>query len=398
VPEVVRDEIARTKTRFPEFGLKKVRDFLRRFQGVSVSTGTVARTLEERGIEPSPPLKKRRRKSALPRRFERARPSELWQSDITSFVLSRPGTRVYLVAFVDDFSRYVSASVCVQMRAATVCQGARDGGTASRGGLTDRVHSTSRGRKVLSRAALPEGFNVVAAGIVETINREECRAARPEDSDARGRHSFAHNPFAHIRGSGCGPILQTSHALRKTDQTQPPRRKRMSASETPRSVYSGQVGREVSVVGEREMHVRTAPACASGWDSELGRPVRRRRRSRMGSRERDAATIEPKETAANGWPAEVSAQVRERRSGERGASDLHPSSRCGSAEGSGNRLSILTAGAALSQQALDAGGGLYQPWLHSVAKGRRWTRRTKIRGHSRSSAQSGTRGSRTRRT
>jgi transposase len=69
VPEAVRDEIARTRSRVPEFGLKKVRDFLPRFEDVSVSTGTVARTLEERGVEPSRPMKKRRRKTAVPRRL-----------------------------------------------------------------------------------------------------------------------------------------------------------------------------------------------------------------------------------------------------------------------------------------------------------------------------------------
>ena len=43
MPEAVRAEIARTKLRFPSFWLRKVRDFLSRFQGVRVSTGTVAR-------------------------------------------------------------------------------------------------------------------------------------------------------------------------------------------------------------------------------------------------------------------------------------------------------------------------------------------------------------------
>ncbi|MCB9832330.1 MAG: DDE-type integrase/transposase/recombinase [Planctomycetes bacterium] len=41
--------------------------------------------------------------------FERARPGELWQSDITSLVLRREGRRVYLTVFMDDHSRYVVA-------------------------------------------------------------------------------------------------------------------------------------------------------------------------------------------------------------------------------------------------------------------------------------------------
>jgi transposase len=46
----VREEIARTKRRFPDFGLRRVRDWLLRFHGIRVSTGTVKSALEERGI------------------------------------------------------------------------------------------------------------------------------------------------------------------------------------------------------------------------------------------------------------------------------------------------------------------------------------------------------------
>ena len=48
-------------------------------------------------------------KSKPPRRFERARPGELWQTDITSFVLRRQGRRVYLAVFLDDHSRFIVA-------------------------------------------------------------------------------------------------------------------------------------------------------------------------------------------------------------------------------------------------------------------------------------------------
>ena len=42
------------------------------------------------------------------RRFERARPSELWQTDLFTFVLKRQNRRVYLVAFMDDHSRFIT--------------------------------------------------------------------------------------------------------------------------------------------------------------------------------------------------------------------------------------------------------------------------------------------------
>ena len=39
--------------------------------------------------------------------FERARPNQLWQTDLFTFILKRQNRRVYLVAFLDDHSRFV---------------------------------------------------------------------------------------------------------------------------------------------------------------------------------------------------------------------------------------------------------------------------------------------------
>ena len=41
------------------------------------------------------------------RRFERARPNQLWQTDLFTFMLKRQNRRVYLVAFMDDHSRFI---------------------------------------------------------------------------------------------------------------------------------------------------------------------------------------------------------------------------------------------------------------------------------------------------
>src|SRR5262249_28316065 len=40
--------------------------------------------------------------------FERARPNQLWQTDLFTFVLKRHNRRVYLVAFLDDHSRFIT--------------------------------------------------------------------------------------------------------------------------------------------------------------------------------------------------------------------------------------------------------------------------------------------------
>jgi hypothetical protein len=42
------------------------------------------------------------------RSFERARPNQLWQTDLFTFMLKRQNRRVYLVAFMDDHSRFIT--------------------------------------------------------------------------------------------------------------------------------------------------------------------------------------------------------------------------------------------------------------------------------------------------
>ena len=42
------------------------------------------------------------------REFERATPNQLWQTDLFTFVLKRQNRRVYLVAFMDDHSRFIT--------------------------------------------------------------------------------------------------------------------------------------------------------------------------------------------------------------------------------------------------------------------------------------------------
>src|SRR5262249_32234946 len=67
--------------------------------------GAVARVLREEGyvLEESPTRPHRDHD----RSFERASPNQLWQTDLFTFMLKRQNRRVYLVAFMDDHSRYV---------------------------------------------------------------------------------------------------------------------------------------------------------------------------------------------------------------------------------------------------------------------------------------------------
>jgi len=102
----MREEITDVQKKHPDFGLRKVRDFMARFNGIRVSVGSVRTTRQERGLN-TPRTRKKRRKIMPPRRFERARAGDLWQSDITSFLLTRHSQRVYLTVFLDDYSRYI---------------------------------------------------------------------------------------------------------------------------------------------------------------------------------------------------------------------------------------------------------------------------------------------------
>jgi hypothetical protein len=67
-------------------------------------SGERRKTLTEAGVPPPPAHQKRPRKKAVPRRWERAEPMQLWQSDITSMVLTRHSQRVYLIVFMRSSS------------------------------------------------------------------------------------------------------------------------------------------------------------------------------------------------------------------------------------------------------------------------------------------------------
>lgn len=104
--EALKGGIVSVKERFPAFGLRKVQGFLARFHGLKASHAQIRRVVHEEGL-PKGKLPGKRWKKPLIRRFERSKPGEMWQSDITSFILPRHSQRVYLVAFMDDYSRFI---------------------------------------------------------------------------------------------------------------------------------------------------------------------------------------------------------------------------------------------------------------------------------------------------
>ena len=103
--EVSRRAIVMLKEAHPDWGEQRIHDVLIRTEGYGASPGAIGRVLAEEGwvVEETPT----RPHAPKVTRFERARANELWQTDLFTFTLKREGRRVYLVAFMDDYSRFV---------------------------------------------------------------------------------------------------------------------------------------------------------------------------------------------------------------------------------------------------------------------------------------------------
>ena len=126
--EVTRRAILMLKEANPDWGTQRISDMLLRGPALPASPSAVARVLHEAGYEFEEVTS--RAHGQKPKRFERAKSNELWQTDLFTFTLKRQNRRVYLVAFLDDHSRFIvgyglhatqsSALVMEVLRAAVV--------------------------------------------------------------------------------------------------------------------------------------------------------------------------------------------------------------------------------------------------------------------------------------
>jgi len=287
-PAPVREAVVAVKRRFPHFGLRRIRDYLRRFGGLGAGVPAIRHTLKEERLE-TPVAGRRKRKRPAPRRFERSRPRELWQSDLTSLWLSRQQRRVYLTVFLDDFSRYVvSWGLHVHQRSEMVCEALLEG--IARYGrprevLTDqgRQYFTWRGkgrfqkllakegiRHVVSRSHHPETLGKTER-LWSTIQSELWERVMPEDLvEARARlgHFLAHYNFFRPH-QGIGGLVPADRFFGAEDAVRRTMAARLQANElslalgeAPRaSVFlSGRVGeQEISLHGEQGALVIQTP-------------------------------------------------------------------------------------------------------------------------------------------
>jgi transposase InsO family protein len=103
--EATRRAILLMKSQHPDWGQDRLHAMLLRSEGLSASPGAIARVLSEGGyVVQSEPTRPHEPKVA---RFERARPNQLWQTDLFTFILRRENRRVWMVAYMDDHSRFI---------------------------------------------------------------------------------------------------------------------------------------------------------------------------------------------------------------------------------------------------------------------------------------------------
>lgn len=167
LPDVTRRSILMLKDDHPEWGCQRISDVLTRGPGLGASPGAVARVLKDEGYELVDEQTQRHPDHV--RRFERAKPNQLWQTDLFTFMLKRQNRRVYLVGFMDDHSRFiVSYGLHASQSAALVIEVFRAGITsygAPQEVLTDNgsQYVTWRGTSAFAKELQKRGIAHIVA-------------------------------------------------------------------------------------------------------------------------------------------------------------------------------------------------------------------------------------------
>jgi len=105
LPDLTKRTILLLKQAHPDWGCERISQMLLRGPALPASPPAVSRVLHEAGYQlDETPTRPHPDKVRF---FERARPNQLWQTDLFTFVLKRQNRRVYLVAFLDDHSRFL---------------------------------------------------------------------------------------------------------------------------------------------------------------------------------------------------------------------------------------------------------------------------------------------------
>ena len=103
----VKEKMVELKREKPGLGIRKISQTLRRWFFLPGSPETVRETLHDAGLMEPKRKQQEKRNVEKVRRFERSKPNQMWQSDITMFRLG--GEQVYLIGYIDDYSRFITA-------------------------------------------------------------------------------------------------------------------------------------------------------------------------------------------------------------------------------------------------------------------------------------------------
>ncbi len=150
LPEPTQRAILMLKRSHPEWGCDRLHQMLLRSRGYTASPGAIQRLLLEQGYEV---VHEPTRPHAPPKvqRFVRARPNQLWQTDLFTFLLKRENRRLYLIVFLDDHSRYVVSYSLAASSSGSLAREALEHGIANYG-PPEEVLTDNYGPEMTSRA------------------------------------------------------------------------------------------------------------------------------------------------------------------------------------------------------------------------------------------------------
>jgi transposase InsO family protein len=167
LPDLTKRSILMLKQANPDWGCQKISDMLLRGPALPASASAVAQVLHEAGYQLEEVATRPHPDKV--RHFERASPNQLWQTDLFTFVLKRQNRRVYLVAFMDDHSRFlVGYGLHASQSSALVMEVLRAGLTSygtPQEILTDNgsQYVTWRGKSAFSKELEKRGIRQVVA-------------------------------------------------------------------------------------------------------------------------------------------------------------------------------------------------------------------------------------------
>jgi len=310
-----------------DWGQDRIHSMLMRTQGLGASPGAIGRYLEEEGyVVEDVPTKPHPDK---PRRFERSRPNELWQTDLFTFVLKRQNRRVHLVGYMDDYSRFLVGYGLHASSSGALVREVLEAGIANHGApievLTDNgtQYKTWRGKSSFTKLLERRGIKQIVAsprhpqtlGKIErfwgTLWRECVQQAVFRDlDDARQRigQFIDHYNFQRPH-SGIGGLVPADRFFEAAPQVLATLRQRVKANAkelaqhgTPRKSFylTGRVGESnISLHAEGDRVLLTN---ADGTQEEVDLTA-------VGRRDSGNDAMPPKPLASEGVPAAHPAQL-----------------------------------------------------------------------------------------